>query len=112
MFKVFGYIPKRTDLDSEQFRTYYETNHVPLVLSKTPAPLVYKRNYVTRGDEYNLSDAAITFDVVTELAFTSREGFQRWLRDLDDDEVAADESNFMDRSGISISVIDERMSFG
>lgn len=110
MFKVYGFIPKRADLDAAAFKKYYESKHVPLVLSKTPAPLVYKRNYVLRGDDMNLDDESISFDVVTELVFENRDGFRSWLSDLNSDEIASDEAEFMDRSGIRISVIDERAS--
>lgn len=38
LFKVFAYLKKRDDISAEEFRDYYENNHVPLVLSFAPMP--------------------------------------------------------------------------
>jgi hypothetical protein len=39
-------------------------------LSLASAPsLVYKRNYLVRGDEFDREDETIDFDVITELLF-------------------------------------------
>jgi EthD domain len=51
--KVFAFLTKRDGIDTAAFIDHYENRHVPLVLSLAPAPLVYKRNYVVRGDELN-----------------------------------------------------------
>jgi uncharacterized protein (TIGR02118 family) len=110
MFKVFAYLTKRADLSTEAFVDHYETRHVPLVLSLAPLPRVYKRNYVVRGDCANREDPAIDFDVITELAWDDRSGFQDWVTKLGVEEVAADEARFLDREKTRAYVIDERAS--
>ena len=50
------------------FRVLRKT-HVPLICDLTPTPLVYKRNFLMRGDKLNKEDDAIDFEVVTELVF-------------------------------------------
>jgi EthD domain len=37
MLKVFGFLTKRKDLETEAFIDYYENHHVPLVLSLAPS---------------------------------------------------------------------------
>jgi hypothetical protein len=69
--------------------TINENPHVPLVLSLAPAPLIYKRNYLVRGDEFNREDDAIDFDVVTELVFSDRDACVAWIEKLGVDAVAA-----------------------
>jgi hypothetical protein len=70
MLKVFAYLTKREGLETQELIDYYENDHVPLVLSLVSAPpLVYKRNYLVRGDEINREDDTIDFDVITELVF-------------------------------------------
>ena len=59
MLKVFAYLSKKQGLDTQGFIDYYENHHVPLVLSLAPAPPVYKRNYVDRGDELNRNEDMI-----------------------------------------------------
>jgi hypothetical protein len=49
MLKVFAFLTKREEIETEAFIEYYESNHVPLVLSLASTPTVYKRNYLVRG---------------------------------------------------------------
>jgi hypothetical protein len=68
MVKIFAFLTKREDLETQAFIDYYENHHVPLISSLAPTPIVYKRNYLMRGDELNRQeDDTIDFDVVTEL---------------------------------------------
>jgi hypothetical protein len=69
MIKVFGYLKRKPGLSPQEFADYYEDNHVPLVLSKAQMPLVYKRNYIQRGDAVNIEGDEIGFasgDVVED----------------------------------------------
>jgi uncharacterized protein (TIGR02118 family) len=112
MVKVFAFLTKRNGIDTQAFIDHYENKHVPLVLSLAPAPLVYKRNYVVRGDEFNREDDAVDFDVVTELVFSDRDAYVAWIEKLGVDAVAADERRFLERSRTRAYVIDERSSTG
>jgi hypothetical protein len=49
MFKVFGFLTKRADLETRDFIDYYEKTHVPLICSLAPTPIVYKRRYLVRN---------------------------------------------------------------
>ena len=112
MVKVFAFLTRRNGLDTEAFIEHYENKHVPLVLSLAPAPLIYKRNYVVRGDEFNREDDAIDFDVVTELVFSDRDAYEGWIEKLGVAAVAADEHRFLERARTRAYVIDERRSAG
>jgi EthD domain len=81
---------------------------VPLVLSVAPAPTVYKRNYVVRGDELNREGDSIAFDVITELVFPDRAAFTAWTDNLAVEEIGTDEQRFLDRSRTCAYVIEER----
>ena len=67
MFKIMAFLSKREDIETRAFIDYYEHHHVPLIRSLAPTPIGYKRNYLVRGDELNIEDDSIDFDVVTEL---------------------------------------------
>jgi hypothetical protein len=112
MLKVFGFLTKREDILTKAFIDYYEKNHVPLVLSLAPTPTVYKRNYIVRGDEFNREDAAIDFDVVTELVFPDRAAFVAWIDKLSVEQIATDEQRFLDRSRTRAYVIEEHVTSG
>ncbi len=113
MLKVLAFLTKRKGLETQELIDYYENHHVPFVLSLVSAtPLVYKRNYLVRGDEFNREDEAIDFDVITELVFSGRAGFVKWIEELSDEAIAADEERFLDRSRTRAYVIEERVTAG
>jgi uncharacterized protein (TIGR02118 family) len=112
MIKVFGYLKRKPGLSPQQFADYYEHNHVPLVLSKAFVPMVYKRNYIQRGDAFNIEGNEISFDCMTELVFTDREDLSAWMASLGVDEIARDEENFIDRAATRAYVVNERTTAG
>ena len=112
MIKVFGYLTRKPGLSPQKFADYYEDNHVPLVLSKASMPLVYKRNYIQRGDVFNIEGDEISFDCMTELVFAGRDDLLAWMTSLGGDEIARDEENFIDRAKTRAYVVEERTSAG
>jgi uncharacterized protein (TIGR02118 family) len=112
MVKVFAFLTKREGIDTQAFVDHYENNHIPLVLSLAPTPLVYKRNYVVRGDELNREDDSIDFDVVTELVFSDRNAYLAWIEKLGVDAIATDEQRFLERSRTRAYVIEEHSTAG
>jgi uncharacterized protein (TIGR02118 family) len=112
MIKVFGYLKRKPGLSPQEFADYYEHNHVPLVLSKAFMPMVYKRNYIQRGDAFNIEGNEISFDCMTELVFAGRDDLSVWMASLGVDEIARDEENFIDRAATRAYVVDERSSAG
>jgi EthD domain len=114
MPKIFAFLTKRESIETGAFIDYYESHHVPLITSLAPAPVVYKRNYLVRGDELNRQqDGTIDFDVVTELAFPDRAACLAWGAAVGSGEqVAADELRFLDRSRTRAYVIEEHVTSG
>jgi EthD domain len=113
MLKVFAYLTGREGLGTQELIDYYEDQHVPLVLSLvSDPPLVYKRNYLVRGDEFNREDDTIDFDIITELVFPDRNGFVKWIEELSVDAIGTDEGKFLDRSRTRAYVIEERVTAG
>ena len=112
MIKVFGYLTRKPGLSLQEFADYYEHNHVPLVLSKAFMPMVYKRNYIRRGDTFNIEGNEISFDCMTELVFADRDDLSAWMASLGVDEISRDEENFIDRAATRAYVVDERSTAG
>ncbi len=116
MFKVFGFLSKREGMTTQGFIDYYENNHVPLICRLAPTPIVYKRNYLSRGDELNRGENAIDFDVVTELVFPDRAAYLVWRAALSKpgsgEQVVADEEKFLDRSRTRACIIEEQVTSG
>jgi hypothetical protein len=64
-----------------------------------------------RGDEFNMEDPTISFDVVTEQVFPDWPALLAWLAKLSEpgagERVVADEEKFLDRSKYWTYVIEE-----
>jgi uncharacterized protein (TIGR02118 family) len=114
MLKIMAFLTKREDTETQAFIDYYENNHVPLITSLAPAPIVYKRSYLMRGHELSRDDASIDFDVVTELVFPDRAAYLAWGTAVGTGEpgeqVAADEAKFLDRSRTRAFVVEEHVT--
>jgi hypothetical protein len=119
MLKILAFLTKREGIETQAFIDYYEKTHVPLIcgLAPTPiAPIVYKRNFLRRGDQFNKEDGAIDFDVVTELVFPDRAAYLAWTAHLSrpgsGEQVVADELKFLDRSRTRAYVVEECVTSG
>jgi hypothetical protein len=117
MLKILAFLSKRADLETRAFIEYYEKNHVPLICSLAPTPMVYKRNHLVRDHELNRrQDETIDFDVVTELVFPDRVAYLAWGAAVGTgtagEQVAADEARFLDRSRTRAYVIEEYVTSG
>ena len=116
MFTVFGFLTKKEGIETQAFRDYYESHHVPLIRSLAPTPLSYKRRYLPRGEELTKDGGAVDFDVMTETGFPDRDAFLAWINALSGpgagEQVAADEAKFLDRQRTRAYVVDERVTSG
>ncbi len=116
MFKILAFLTAKEDVDARAFIEHYEESHVPLICELAPAPVVYKRNYLVRGDELNREDDSIDFDVVTELVFADRAAYLAWSANVGTgvagEQVSADEQRFVDQSRTRAYVIEEHITTG
>ncbi|OTA92692.1 hypothetical protein M434DRAFT_318644 [Hypoxylon sp. CO27-5] len=119
-YTIIALLKRKQGLTPLQFRTHYDTVHLPLLKSLVGSafPLTHTRNYVSRtstnptSDDYpdesypptimyqgNSSD--VTFDVVTIMTWENKESWDRFLEIFRGDHVARkigeDEENFLDR---------------
>jgi EthD domain len=108
MFKVLAFLTKRKDMKRQAFIEYYENHHVSLILSLAPHPVVYKRNYLEKGDEIE-QDGVINFDAVTELVFPDRATYLAWGAKVGK-QAAIDEMNFLDRSQTKSFIVEEHVT--
>ncbi|MDT8911989.1 EthD domain-containing protein [Amycolatopsis sp. PS_44_ISF1] len=96
MITTVTLLTRRDDLGHDEFVDHYEHHHVPLVLSRAPAPDRYTRHYLPPRDQ---REDEADFDVVTTVSFADEEARRSWL-DLvlaEDSGVAEDEARFLDR---------------
>lgn len=98
MLKLLAFISARKDLSRAAFIDHYEHHHVPLVRRLLPMVGEYRRNYVdlelTPG-----RNAALDYDVVTELGFEDRAALDAFWETIRRPDVIAaireDEAKFL-----------------
>lgn len=116
MIRLVALLTRKPGTTLEQFRTYYETRHVPLIESINSHMSGYTRDYIIPGTSIkgNLADGpgdwSPGYDVVTLVSFASQEDFAKARAAFDKPEnaaaIAADEEKFLDRSAKMIFLTD------
>lgn len=106
MPKLIALICKKPAISEENFKTYYEENHVPLIESIFPTIAGYKRIYLFEANMLNdalplESDGGHSvFNVITELTFDDEDGLNQFFERGADNKVIEtirnDEANFLD----------------
>ena len=114
-WKAIALLKGRDDMPREEVIAYYESNHVPLILSLFPQIRTYRRNFADFTSAYVYEDAApFDFDIVTEIIFESREAYEAMAALSADpeiaDRIARDEENFLDRGKTRMFVVQEHES--
>lgn len=115
LFKVIALLAIRPDLTRDQLIDYYETRHAPLIWSKFPWIVEYRRNFIDMDGAVTAPFAPkLDFDVITELWFKDRADYQRMLDSHANPEVgqaiADDEANCFDRSKTRFFTVDEHVT--
>ena len=106
MLKLIALICKKPAISEEDFKTYYEENHVPLIESIFPTITGYKRTYLFEASMLNDAlplesngDHSL-FNVITELTFDDEDGLNQFFERGADNKVIVtirnDEANFLD----------------
>ena len=111
MLKVFSFLTKRDDIETQAFVECYETTTCRWSSAWRPHPRCTSAT-TSRGDEFNREEDTIDFDVVTELVFPDRAGFIAWIEKLSVEQIGTDEETFLDRSRTRAYVIEEHVTSG
>ncbi len=116
MISMLVMIKRKAGMSKEQFREYYETNHVALAKKHTAHLFAdYRRNYVNSAVSLaNWDDSAATqqspYDVITTIVFENQTKCDEFFRLVSRPEIkkafADDEANFMDRNGSILMMCD------
>ncbi|MBD62940.1 MAG: hypothetical protein CMD68_02545 [Gammaproteobacteria bacterium] len=106
MPKLIALICKKPSISEQDFKSYYENNHVPLIKSLFSTLTGYKRTYLLESSMLNdtlplESDGVPSqFNAITELTFDDDDGLIQFFERGTDHEVVEairkDEANFLD----------------
>ena len=106
MPRLIALICKKPSISEEDFKSYYESSHAPLIESLFPTLKGYRRTYLLKSNMLNdtlplESDGVPSqFNVITELTFDDEEGLNQFFEMGKNKEVIEairnDEANFLD----------------
>jgi hypothetical protein len=115
-YRILIFVSRKPGLSHSDFKTYYETSHLPLLRFFAGAlfPKHHKRYYlnfdkddkpeVLQGDK-----AVFDFDAIAEVSFDDKSHFQAFLESLRGEEahkkLTQDEDKFSDRGKLKIVVV-------
>ena len=107
MIKMMMALSAKPGLTLDDFKRYYETQHLPLVARLFPQIAEHTRNYVT-ADQFG---GPLGFDVLVEVTFADEASASALNAQMEKPEVrdaiAKDEENFLDRSRIRIFPVNQ-----
>jgi hypothetical protein len=117
VIKTVALLKMKAHLTRAQFVDYYETRHVPLILSIAPQICGYRRNFIAAdGAIVGPAAAARDFDCITELWFPDAVAFAAAMAAFADpanaERIAADEENVFERGFTRFFTVEERISPG
>ncbi|KIA75636.1 hypothetical protein HK57_00568 [Aspergillus ustus] len=110
-FAIF--VTRKADITPTQFRTHWETNHIPILqrLGGANFPLSHTRHYLSRDETlpgFPVSPVIVgsagdfTYDAFAVVTFANEEAFQAFLPVMSSDEVVEDEERFTDRAKLRV----------
>lgn len=106
--KLLIFLKRKPGLSTDEFRSYYEEKHVPLIMPYMAGPVSYRRCYLDPVEGQPQQE----FDVVTELCFADKAMRDMVLAGMVagqlPPEVIQDEKNFIDRPKSRVHAVTER----
>jgi hypothetical protein len=111
MQKGFYFLQRRPGLTREEYITYYETVHRPLITANLPRPLDFRRHFPVWSPSAQTRSAGLRFDSLTAITHKSRQAFvealERYSSSSFNPIVVEDETKFLDRGRMSFVPVEE-----
>jgi uncharacterized protein (TIGR02118 family) len=111
-WKILLLMKRKPGISMEEFRDYYENNHVPLCAPYMSGIARYVRRYLEpQPHAESGTNEELPYDVVTEMWFDNEEGYRGTLDYITTtvmpDQVVQDELNFFHRPTMRIATVVE-----
>jgi hypothetical protein len=111
MQKGCYFLQRRPGMTREEYITYYETVHRPLIMANLPRPLDFRRHFPVWSPSARTRSADSRFDSLTAITYESRQAFmdafKRYSSSSFNPIVVADEIKFADRGRVSFVPVEE-----
>jgi hypothetical protein len=112
MFKIVCFLKRKPGISREEFIKYYESNHRLIGERSCSNWRRYVRRYLAPLPDVVTGEAGtFEYDVVTEMWFDDRAGYDSAVRELSKPEIsaviAADEENLFDRGKNRLFCVEE-----
>jgi EthD domain len=115
MLKVVCLMKAKPGLSHQEFRDYYENNHVPMVLKLLPLMADYRRSYVVPSAGSALDHMGGStdrgFDVITECWYRDQQDYDAMVALTRNSKIgqalAENEATFIDQDAMVVFIADE-----
>jgi hypothetical protein len=112
MFKIIAFLVRKPGMTHADMRTHYETRHLPLARRTFPQIIEHRRNYPQEGGIFFPPGVVSPhWDVISEIWFADRDGFDAMMVFVSDPQASAelsrDEARFLDREKCGMMIVDE-----
>jgi hypothetical protein len=111
MQKGMYFLQRRPSMTREEYITYYETVHRPLIMANMPRPLDFRRHFPLWSPAAQTRSADLRFDSLTTITYASRhafmDAFKRYSSSSFNPIVVEDETQFIDRGRVSFVPVEE-----
>jgi EthD domain len=111
MQKGIYFLQRRPGMAREEFITYYETVHQPLIMANLPRPLDFRRHFPVWSPSAQTRSADGRFDSLTAITYESRQAFmdafKRYSSSSFNPIVVEDEARFIDRGRVFFVPVEE-----
>ena len=115
MQKGVYFLQRRPGMTREEYITYYETVHRPLIMANLPRPLDFRRHFPLWSPAAQ-TRAVLRFDSMTAITYASRQAFMDAFRRYSSSSfnpiVVEDETKFIDRRRVSFVPVEEVIAAG
>lgn len=111
MIKVMAFMKKKDGLTIEEFSRYWYEEHAPLGFRVLPEDIRFTR-YVQHYAVPMEGSGGPMFDGVVEFCLEDMDMFQKWFAWYMSDggkPLRRDEGNFIDRSSVTVTIVEERV---
>jgi len=111
MQKSFYFLQRRPGMTREEYITYYETVHRPLITANLPRPLDFRRHFPLWSSSTQTASAASRFDSLTAITHQTHQAFldsfKRYSSSPFNPIVVEDETRFIDRGRMCFMPVEE-----
>jgi hypothetical protein len=111
-YRILLFMKRKPGMSMEDFKNYYENNHIPLCAPYMKGIDGYRRNYlIPQPHAESGTCEELPYDVITEMIFNDKAVYEQTVDYLSKtvmpDHIVEDEKNFFHRPTMRMATVEE-----